>query len=47
MIDNSVMKYAKSTMIVMHPLPRNREIGEEVDYDQRAGYFRQVSYYSI
>jgi len=46
-IDNSVMKYAKSTMIVMHPLPRNREIGEEVDYDQRAGYFRQVSYYSI
>ncbi|KAI5805029.1 hypothetical protein EDC01DRAFT_701389 [Geopyxis carbonaria] len=43
-IDNSVMKHAKSHMIVMHPLPRNAEIGEEVDYDQRAAYFRQMRY---
>jgi carbamoyl-phosphate synthase/aspartate carbamoyltransferase len=42
-IDNSVLRYAKPTMIVMHPLPRNREISEEVDFDQRAAYFRQVS----
>ena len=42
-IDNALLKFAKSRMIVMHPLPRNAEIGEEVDFDQRAAYFRQVS----
>ena len=38
-IDHSVLKNAKSYMIVVHPLPRNAEIGEEVE---RAAYFRQV-----
>lgn len=42
-VDNSVLKYAKSGMVLMHPLPRNMEISEEVDFDQRAAYFRQVS----
>ncbi|KAL8953525.1 MAG: hypothetical protein Q9222_000628 [Ikaeria aurantiellina] len=42
-IDNAVMKHAKAHMVVMHPLPRNREVSEEVDFDQRAAYFRQVS----
>ena len=42
-VDNGVLKHAKSTMVLMHPLPRNREISEEVDFDQRAAYFRQVS----
>jgi carbamoyl-phosphate synthase / aspartate carbamoyltransferase len=42
-IDNAVMKNAKQNMIVMHPLPRNKEISEEVDFDPRAAYFRQVS----
>lgn len=42
-VDNAVLKHAKSQMIVMHPLPRNQEVGEEVDFDQRAAYFRQVS----
>ena len=42
-IDNSVLKYAKAHMVVMHPLPRNQEVSEEVDFDQRAAYFRQVS----
>ena len=42
-IDNSVMKHAKTNMVVMHPLPRNNEIHEEVDFDPRAAYFRQVS----
>ena len=41
-VDNSVMKYAKSSCVLMHPLPRNREVSEEVDFDQRAAYFRQV-----
>jgi carbamoyl-phosphate synthase/aspartate carbamoyltransferase len=42
-VDNKTLRHAKSQMVVMHPLPRNREIGEEVDFDQRAAYFRQVS----
>jgi carbamoyl-phosphate synthase / aspartate carbamoyltransferase len=41
-IDNKTLREAKQGMIVMHPLPRNNEIGEEVDFDQRAAYFRQV-----
>ena len=42
-VDNAVLSRAKSNMIVLHPLPRNQEIPEEVDLDQRAAYFRQVS----
>ena len=42
-VDNKTLKSAKPQMVVMHPLPRNAEIGEEVDFDQRAAYFRQVS----
>ncbi|KAF2277390.1 aspartate carbamoyltransferase [Westerdykella ornata] len=43
-IDNAVMKNAKANMVVMHPLPRNNEIHEEVDFDPRAAYFRQMRY---
>jgi carbamoyl-phosphate synthase/aspartate carbamoyltransferase len=42
-IDNSTLKNAKSSMVILHPLPRNEEVAEEVDFDQRAAYFRQVS----
>ncbi|KAF2188254.1 carbamoyl-phosphate synth [Zopfia rhizophila CBS 207.26] len=43
-VDNRVMKHAKANMVVMHPLPRNNEIHEEVDFDPRAAYFRQMRY---
>ena len=43
-VDNALLKHAKPSMIVMHPLPRNAEISEEVDFDQRAAYFRQMKY---
>ncbi|KAF2423681.1 carbamoyl-phosphate synth [Tothia fuscella] len=43
-VDNSVMKDAKQHMVVMHPLPRNEEVAEEVDFDPRAAYFRQMRY---
>ncbi|CCU74351.1 URA1/dihydroorotase/pyrABCN protein/ura1 [Blumeria hordei DH14] len=43
-IDNKALKHAKISTIVMHPLPRNKEIGEEVDFDLRAAYFRQMRY---
>ena len=41
-VDPEVMKGAKSKMILMHPLPRNKEVAPEVDQDPRAAYFRQV-----
>lgn len=44
MVDNSTLRNAKSNMVVIHPLPRNEEIAEEVDFDQRAAYFRQMRY---
>ncbi|KAF2396629.1 carbamoyl-phosphate synth [Trichodelitschia bisporula] len=43
-VDNAVLKTAKTNMIVMHPLPRNQEIAEELDFDPRAAYFRQMRY---
>ncbi|ODV95474.1 hypothetical protein PACTADRAFT_43112 [Pachysolen tannophilus NRRL Y-2460] len=43
-INNKVLRDAKQHMVVMHPLPRVNEIAEEVDFDQRAGYFRQMRY---
>ncbi|KAH8889887.1 carbamoyl-phosphate synth [Thozetella sp. PMI_491] len=43
-IDNSTLKHAKPTMVVLHPLPRNEEVAEEVDFDNRAAYFRQMRY---
>ncbi|KAK3318452.1 hypothetical protein B0H66DRAFT_557297 [Apodospora peruviana] len=43
-IDNSTLKHAKSSMVVLHPLPRNDEVAEEVDFDHRAAYFRQMRY---
>ncbi len=43
-VDNSILQHAKRNMVVMHPLPRNREVSEDVDYDPRAAYFRQMRY---
>ncbi|KAK9452754.1 hypothetical protein V1511DRAFT_128373 [Dipodascopsis uninucleata] len=43
-VDNKSLKAAKQHMCVLHPLPRNNEISEEVDYDQRSAYFRQMKY---
>ncbi|KAG0287354.1 hypothetical protein BGZ98_004673, partial [Dissophora globulifera] len=43
-INNKVMRKAKTQMVVMHPLPRVAEIEPEVDFDLRAAYFRQMRY---
>jgi carbamoyl-phosphate synthase/aspartate carbamoyltransferase len=43
-ITNATLKKAKANMIIMHPLPRVNEIDPEVDYDNRAAYFRQMRY---
>jgi aspartate carbamoyltransferase catalytic subunit len=41
-INNSVLREAKSDMIVMHPLPRVDEISPEVDSTPHAKYFEQA-----
>lgn len=41
-IDTDMMSKAKKNMILMHPLPRLKEISVEVDSDPRAVYFKQV-----
>ncbi|KAJ3038549.1 hypothetical protein HDV00_000554 [Rhizophlyctis rosea] len=43
-VTSKVLQKAKPSMIVMHPLPRVDEIDPEVDFDQRAAYFRQMRY---
>lgn len=43
-VDNKILAHAKENMAIMHPLPRVNEIKEEVDYDHRAAYFRQMKY---
>lgn len=41
-LDAELMKKAKSDAIVLHPLPRVKEIAQDVDDDERAKYFDQV-----
>lgn len=41
-IDGSSVGYLKEKSIVMHPLPREREISPEVDNDPRMIYFEQA-----
>lgn len=36
------LKTLKSNAVILHPLPRRKEIPEEVDEDKRAMYWRQV-----
>jgi len=44
-VNNDLLKKAKESMIVLHPLPRVNEIDPEVDFDiRRAAYFRQMRY---
>ncbi|KAI2635438.1 pyrABCN [Xylaria nigripes] len=43
-IDNATLNHAKQHTRVLHPLPRNEEVAEEVDFDHRAAYFRQMRY---
>jgi aspartate carbamoyltransferase catalytic subunit len=43
-LDAKKMEYAKSDMLVLHPLPRVNEIATEVDDDPRAVYFKQAEF---
>lgn len=39
-----LLTLCKKDMIILHPLPRNEELPESVDMDQRALYFKQMEY---
>lgn len=41
-LTQEIMTNAKQSMVIMHPLPRNKEINENIDNDPRAAYFRQM-----
>ena len=41
-VNAELMKLAKKDMIVMHPLPRLKELSCDIDGDPRAAYFRQM-----
>jgi aspartate carbamoyltransferase catalytic subunit len=43
-LDSKKMEYAKSDMLVLHPLPRVNEIATEIDNDPRAVYFKQAKF---
>ena len=43
-LDNKKLQNARDDMLILHPLPRNEEIAEEVDVDHRAKYFTQARY---
>jgi aspartate carbamoyltransferase catalytic subunit len=43
-LDSKKMEYAKSDMLILHPLPRVNEIATEVDNDPRAVYFKQAEF---
>ena len=43
-VDPDKLIHAKSSLVIMHPLPRVNEITPEVDQDPRARYFQQVAY---
>ncbi len=45
-IDDAMLSKIKSDAIILHPLPRVKEIAPEVDADPRAKYFQQ-SFYGV
>ncbi|PWY98304.1 putative URA2-multifunctional pyrimidine biosynthesis protein [Testicularia cyperi] len=43
-VDNAVLSRCKPTTIVLHPLPKNNELADDLEYDPRAAWWRQVKY---
>lgn len=42
LLDEEILKFAKDDLVIMHPLPRTKEIDSHVDKDKRAIYFDQA-----
>ncbi len=43
-VDRELLEKAKKDILILHPLPRNEEIAQDVDDLPNAGYFRQADY---
>jgi aspartate carbamoyltransferase len=43
-ITPAALEHAPAHMLLLHPLPRTRELPTEIDADPRAGYFKQVQH---
>lgn len=43
-VDNATLSKCKPTTIVLHPLPKNNELADDLEYDPRAAWWRQVKY---
>lgn len=41
-INNNILNRMKKDVMIMHPLPRNREINPEIDKNERVYYFKQM-----
>ena len=41
-LTQDILTNAKDNLVIMHPLPRNKEINIDIDNDPRATYFRQM-----
>ena len=41
-LNKKILKNAKESLVILHPLPRNEELSIDVDDDPRAKYFDQV-----
>ena len=39
-----MLKDCRDDVIIMHPLPRNEELNEDVDKELGACYFKQIDY---
>jgi len=43
-VDNATLSKCKPSTIVLHPLPKNNELADDLEYDPRAAWWRQVKY---
>lgn len=43
-LDKEKLKKSKKDLIILHPLPKNNEIGSDIEDDPRAQYFAQAGF---
>ena len=41
-IDNELIKHSKESLIILHPLPRNKELSTDLDDNSKSKYFDQM-----
>ncbi|EPQ29935.1 uncharacterized protein PFL1_02607 [Pseudozyma flocculosa PF-1] len=43
-VDNAALSKCKPSTIVLHPLPKNNELADDLEFNPRAAWWRQVKY---